>query len=675
MKAASDEDTFDAMQGELITSARGRARQNLPNPSKPGETTSVTVTDINGPLANREEEMFSRVASKIPGIGASERNFITTLNWLRAEMFDHFDGTYAARWRAGDMTDVEYHQARHDLAEFVNVATGRGDLPGFLGNHLATTAVLNGLFFSPRLFMSRLRIAQMALPGQTLSRTSPEIRRLARESLAAYVAEGSAILGIGVLGGIWSVEHDPTSTDFGQVRIGPNRTDIWGGFRPIVNLMARSATGQIKTTDGNFRDVSYPELIARFGVNKGAPVPSTLLSLLIGENPIGESRTLTGGLPAAQGIPFLENIPAPVFDLLGPLSVMDIFEGAREDGIRGAALGGFGLIGAGVSSFRTNTDVKNDVTRNFGFGDTFADIDPTDVDKIQAVRRHPDVVNKQIERGGEASIVAEASYQSQLDIDQKILASFDPDQLGGYQSDDPWREWKADRSELRTADNAVFDRIFDSDRTQPPVSNPKDSWDVFRNIIWRYTDPSTGETDWDQVDAFVATLPDTEQELIMARGQWNDTPLGLARSVVTFQVRKFGGFDISDDAFTEAAIGGGLPKLQWYEGIARYRGRLFREFLAQGLSADAARTEVGRDPVVVDYNRLNSSRRDKWAIANPELALRAAAMGIWRTSIEQRDFLDAFSAQQEDGSFNEQEFIGQSAPATQQQRAAAPVLP
>jgi hypothetical protein len=46
------------------------------------------------------------------------------------------------------------------------------------------------------------------------------------------------------------VEIDPRSTDFGKIKVGNIRWDIWGGFQQWVRVASQLATGERKTGKG-----------------------------------------------------------------------------------------------------------------------------------------------------------------------------------------------------------------------------------------------------------------------------------------------------------------------------------------------------------------------------------------------------------------------------------------
>lgn len=242
-------------------------------------------------LSAREEAFMSKLAEKIPGVEISQRAYVTFLNKLRSEVFDTVYDGWIREGRRVTKTDIE------ELARYINVATGRGSLPAFMskGNR---GAILNALFFSPRFVTSRFEIAR-----SLLSPSAP-VRKQAWRDFGLYVGPRATVLGLGAAAGLWAVETDPRSSDFGKVRIGNVRVDPWGGWQPVIRYMAQLVTNRRKVLKtGEIAPVGLGErdwldgasrTLLRFGRSKLSPPAGAVADVAAGRTFVGDDVTVLG---------------------------------------------------------------------------------------------------------------------------------------------------------------------------------------------------------------------------------------------------------------------------------------------------------------------------------------------------------------------------------------------
>ena len=278
-------------------------------------------------LTSREETFMSALADRIPGIRQSQRGFVTYLNKLRADVAD----TVLKGWEGTGKTSDDYKS----LARFLNHATGRGDL----GPMREMGPIINAVFFSPRLLMSRVQ-----LPLDLFTST-PAVRKLVARDLLAFVGTGTTILSLLKLSGAAEVEVDPRSTDFGKIRMGKQRIDFWGGFQPIARYTAQLLTGQRKTRAGDIMSTDRGEVVARFLRSKLAPVPGLAETFRSGKTFAGQDVPLTAG-----------GIKGQAFNTLVPLFVQDLIESAQQEGMIGLARALPGGLGANVLAYETEEE-------------------------------------------------------------------------------------------------------------------------------------------------------------------------------------------------------------------------------------------------------------------------------------------------------------------------------
>lgn len=146
------------------------------------------------------------------------------------------------------------------------------------------------------------------------------------------------------------VETDPRSTDFGKIRIGDTRWDIWGGYQQYIRVMSQLISGQTKsaqsgelstlTGQGKFGRTRGDVLLA-FTRGKLAPVPSIAVDILAGRTVTGEPVT----------------IKDEAMNHMMPLIVSDLTEVVKDKGV--SALFSVGIpatFGVGVSTYKNRHD-------------------------------------------------------------------------------------------------------------------------------------------------------------------------------------------------------------------------------------------------------------------------------------------------------------------------------
>jgi hypothetical protein len=270
-----------------------------------------------GHLPNEREEMYMDAwADKIPGVRASGRAFTSFLNHLRADTFD----SMVRQAEQLKLDPLRNSEITKDIATWVNTATGRGRL-GKLGkiDLERNTALLNGIFFAPKLIASRVRILNPA----TYLRTdvSPFVRKEAFKDMLAFGATALTTLKLASMAGA-EVQTDFESADFGKIKLGNTRLDPFGGFSPYIRFAARFVA-RIATQE-NALDVA-----TQFAQQKTSPVVSFALSMLSGKD--------------FKGDPF--DPKDAVGNMVVPLAIQDVLDAVKEWGptaglfVPGIALG------------------------------------------------------------------------------------------------------------------------------------------------------------------------------------------------------------------------------------------------------------------------------------------------------------------------------------------------
>jgi hypothetical protein len=295
---------------------------------------------ISEGLSGREESFMSNLAERIPLWGklvqASTRAYVGYLNKLRVDVFTQL----AVRFEKEGLATPANLKS---LASYVNNATGRGDL----GMFNQSSAALNNIFFSPRLIASRFNM----LNPVWYAKQTPPVRKEALLNMAKFIGTGATILGLAKASGA-SVEVDPRSTDFGKIRIGNTRWDIWGGFQQWVRVFSQLAAGSKKTAKGDIVPLNkdkYPfttrlDVTGTFLRGKLAPVPSLIFELMEGQKMFGGDLTLTGEIA--------ENTI--------PLYLQDMDDALKEFGPEAIFTTGFpAFFGVGVQTYEEKSKTSD----------------------------------------------------------------------------------------------------------------------------------------------------------------------------------------------------------------------------------------------------------------------------------------------------------------------------
>ena len=323
LRAARSKGAYEAITDEIAS----RPTYQMMKDAK------LALTDLGG-VATREEPFISDLAETIPWGGhhvvrASTRAYTTFATKFRADLFDLMVEQAERAGKTLTRRDLE------GLGSIINAGTGRGGM-GFETLERAAPLLTLGLF-SPRLIASRIAF----LNPVYYYKLPPVARKEMREAFLTTVGAGLATLFLAKQIGA-QVGDDPRSADFGKIRFGDSRIDIWGGHQQYVVNAYRfatkesvaSTTGEIRTLEGGFAKPSRFDLIEDFLVGKAAPVPAWAIGSMKGKNfEGGEFNELREG--AKQFVP------------LGFEGAVDAY---RETGSVPATAGLFGLNFVGVGN-------------------------------------------------------------------------------------------------------------------------------------------------------------------------------------------------------------------------------------------------------------------------------------------------------------------------------------
>jgi hypothetical protein len=175
------------------------------------------------------------------------------------------------------------------------------------------------------------------------------------KDMSSFVGFGLAVLALAAAAGA-EVEDDPRSTDFGKIKVGDTRWDIWGGFQQPIRAFVQATleerksttTGKIVKLDGSgYGGETGGDVLLRFFRGKLAPVPAFLVNAYTGKN--------------VMGTPF--ELGPSLLQMSYPLVIQSVIESAKKDGVVFGVLatGVPSLLGVGVQTYGANDFLKQGV--------------------------------------------------------------------------------------------------------------------------------------------------------------------------------------------------------------------------------------------------------------------------------------------------------------------------
>lgn len=301
------------------------------------EKAKIAFTDLDANLLMREEQFRSVLAEKIPGIGplirATGRGYTAFLNKMRFDIAnDLIENLVKPALEYGEKEKAE--KLLKSIGKWVNTATGRGDI-GTLG---AISSELSQMLFAPKFLKASFDLIN---PFYYAS-LEPEVRKEALKNVLRALGSGLTILGIAKLLGA-EVGDNPNSVDFGKIKIGHTRINVFGPFQRWAVLFSRllsgkyvsSVTGREYELGVGFRPLTRQDLLVRFFEPKLHPSLNFLLNAL-------EGRRFTG-----ERFEF----PGAFIDLFIPIVIQDMNDLIEEHGPIGILGVPLSILGFDVQTY------------------------------------------------------------------------------------------------------------------------------------------------------------------------------------------------------------------------------------------------------------------------------------------------------------------------------------
>lgn len=335
------------------------------------KSVGLYISMPNAILTAKEEEFISSLAEKIPVYGTkfvqgSSRAYSAYLNIMRMGVWERMNGLM----EKNGLDQEKDKDVYRGMARFINNTTGRG---GFNYSNKESGAqesnrAMNALFFAPKYVHSRLNLLN---PWFYYKLPKP-IRKEVARTMMSFMSAGFLMMALAKAAGA-EVEDDPRSTDFGKIRFGDIRMDVWAGFQQPIRLMATMITRSKKSTrTGEVKDLNMAgykqntiaDELFRFGRTKLSPTSGAIVDFLYA--PREEKKMISKfGMTWEEKVLFQnvigEDLTASekLINMLAPLYISDMGEILREEGAGTAAAVFFpALLGVGVQRYESGSPNK-----------------------------------------------------------------------------------------------------------------------------------------------------------------------------------------------------------------------------------------------------------------------------------------------------------------------------
>lgn len=583
---------------------------------------------------------------RIPGVGratrAFDRNFGVAGDVMRLELADAEAEFSLRSGRILDDTELDR------IAQTANRMTGWSPSTGFASRADAALATVN---FAPRFLRARIEaVAQ-------LGSRDPRMRQLARRTIGRYIAVATAMT-------VLINEANGERTDFNPVRNFDGRWVKNGNFVRVRNIAGRdwSFLGAIDGLLGIAVGVGDVPLALAAAPSAGrgatkerlvgdvsslitAPLLDFVRTLWTGRNAIGEPT----GIPEL----LMESV-LPIGYIQGAEGIGQVRDAQTPEGKAAAVAGGLGEAAIGLRASPLSVTERLDLAaREMGLEGTFAAA-PDDPRRIKAsdaqavLDANPDLAQRRteerVERGSEAGqneqAKATANAAKQAAVDRLEAGETGPQYvLEVFHRQD---QMLAGKRDLIYGDEGP--------RPDDPNETPENRYYA---AISR-AEGADGEVDWEQVDAWRATIDPTDDKRIDEETGTGDIPYVRRVTAIRKSLDQTGYYDSRNKAWEQviattqvdlSSFGAAAENpADWWSRrdaeVAWLAGEKRAEGLAPGIAWDQAQDEVAGYGIVEQFNEFYRTEfRHQWVVDNKEIAREAWELGLFDPDKAETEFL------------------------------------
>lgn len=308
------------------------------------EAAKLDLPEMGIGKINAREEIFASNAIKrlptLPGkivsgiINASERNYVTFLNLMRAAAFDEL----LAKFPNATIKEMKV------WANWINVCSGRGNFSSMpdAARHLSL------VLFAPKFAVSRIQVPYYFIKYLR----EPRIRKMVMKDIGSVASVFMTTSILAEMAGA-QVGTDPRDADFLKIRFGNVRVDIGAGMQQPIRLSARiilgitdraGLTGKYLTKSQKMFDPL--EAIMRYSMYKFSPSITIPAELYRRKTMVGEKTTAL----------------KTIANVFVPFAYQDLRDAYREGGLKLTSLvTGISVPGTNIAIYEdseTTTRIK-----------------------------------------------------------------------------------------------------------------------------------------------------------------------------------------------------------------------------------------------------------------------------------------------------------------------------
>ncbi len=304
----------------------------------------------------------------LPGLGIatrSERAFNSFINYQRVQIFRDM----AEVFKDAGLSEQQNLQDFKNLASAINLFTGRAGL----GRAESSAGILNNLFFSVRLLVSRFQMFN-PLWYASLYRESPKAAWFALQTTAKFTIAMMELLGLAYLyygsddDDDTKVDLNPLSSGFGSIQISKDtKVDITAGYAKAIGFVSKLLAGEfVSSTTGETKEMKPEDkalLMLNFISGKANPSLRVPINYWLSQvNKEGDRVTQFGELYSLQ---------EDILELIPPLIVQDFVKLQEKEGLtKTSALILASFFGVSVSTKPERYKTAKDISRETIKGET-----------------------------------------------------------------------------------------------------------------------------------------------------------------------------------------------------------------------------------------------------------------------------------------------------------------
>jgi hypothetical protein len=285
-----------------------------------------------GEIHTGKEDEPMPTKANIPFARASQRAFTVAGNWFRQQFFNKVYNSMVEQARNGgpELTDERVAE----LGKIINSFSGRSNTIEQVRALKKATEFLSLVMYSPRMTLSRWEslfhaAKSTALVGKdvVLGKQIRAEHAFAAKSFASFVGSRILLMSLAKLafGDKVGVETDIRSGDFGKIKVGGTRIDLFAGMLQPVRLTALMLLGQRKDEKGKLK--AYPRKSALWSYITGRESPA-LQELSDWSEPTGELKKWYDKM----GVPPVVRVALRKMWQVSPIPFQEIGSSAVADG-------------------------------------------------------------------------------------------------------------------------------------------------------------------------------------------------------------------------------------------------------------------------------------------------------------------------------------------------------